>query len=587
MMAIVLSILLIIIFYGLQTFIFPKNDSENTTNNQNNQNVQSENDVDDNFIEDSESSDIGFYDVEPVESTDDDFLNYTEVQKVIKTNIFEVTFSTKGANLRSIKLLNFNEADGSPVEMILSKETGMYPFDMIIDDYNTQEDIFSYEIKNKTNIIFSRDYLFNKDGKKIPFTLKKSFVILENEYLLEMKVSFEVADELVDEIPFNHYYFEYGPQIGPKYRKLDNNDEYRHLIYYSDGKRKDYTGKVKNTKKPIEDRALWAGIEGKYFLMLGISYISKLNEIEIGFNTNKLYEGFDRSGLYFKRFTNNESKLNDTFKFFIGPKKKEILARYNEKDKNAFGESGWHLEAAVKGDFWGWLSDILKYILVFIFGFTKNWGVAIIIMSIFIKVVFFPLTFKSFESTNKMQALGPKMEELKTKYKKEPQKLNQEMAALYKKEGVNPLGGCLPLLLQLPILMALFSLFRTYFEFRGAAFIVPWIMDLSAPEKILTMPFEIPFLGVAGSGVTALRILPFIMLLTTFLYQKFSHLVVAINKQRCLCIYYLLFSLFLCITQRRVYFYIGQCRIYYHFFNSYILKSEKVRVRIEEIKNDI
>jgi len=117
-----------------------------------------------------------------------------------------------------------------------------------------------------------------------------------------------------------------------------------------------------------------------------------------------------------------------------------------------------------------------------------------------------------------MQALQPKVNELREKYKDNPQKMNQEMAALYKKEGVSPLGGCLPLLLQMPIFFALYNLLSTHFELRSAVFIPGWINDLSSPESIWDFaPFSIPFVGWHN-----LRVLPFIMLVTTFIQSRFT-----------------------------------------------------------------
>ena len=144
-------------------------------------------------------------------------------------------------------------------------------------------------------------------------------------------------------------------------------------------------------------------------------------------------------------------------------------------------------------------------------------AVVIILLSIFTKVLFYRLTHKSFKSMRDMQALQPKMAELRVKYKNNPQKMNQETAALYKREGVNPLGGCLPLLLQLPIFFALYNLLNTHFELRGALFIPAWIPDLSAPESVLDFGFSIPLVNW-----TSLRLLPLIMLGTQLLSGKIT-----------------------------------------------------------------
>jgi YidC/Oxa1 family membrane protein insertase len=136
-------------------------------------------------------------------------------------------------------------------------------------------------------------------------------------------------------------------------------------------------------------------------------------------------------------------------------------------------------------------------------------------------------------STARMQTLQPKMKELQAKYKENPQKLNQEMAALYKKEGVSPLGGCLPLLLQLPIFFALYNLLNSHFELRGAMFIPGWIPDLSAPEAIVSFAQ----VNLLVWKIDALRALPFLMLGTTFLQTKVSQTTTPTDKNMALMTY--------------------------------------------------
>jgi YidC/Oxa1 family membrane protein insertase len=146
-----------------------------------------------------------------------------------------------------------------------------------------------------------------------------------------------------------------------------------------------------------------------------------------------------------------------------------------------------------------------------------NYGVAIILLTLVVKIVFFPLTRKSSESTLRMQAVAPKIKEIQEKYKGNPQKMNAEMAELYKKEGYNPVSGCLPMPLQLPIFFAMYSLFNNHFDLRGAGFIPGWIPDLSLPEAIWNFPegVRLPLLGW-----TALRLLPFIYVGSQLLYGK-------------------------------------------------------------------
>tara|TARA_B100001113_G_scaffold83932_1_gene66756 strand:+ start:544 stop:2199 length:1656 start_codon:yes stop_codon:yes gene_type:complete len=165
---------------------------------------------------------------------------------------------------------------------------------------------------------------------------------------------------------------------------------------------------------------------------------------------------------------------------------------------------------------WAFIRPISKgvlYVLTEMYLIIPNYGYVLILFSFLIKLLVYPLTKKSYQSTSAMQALQPEISALKEKHKSNPQKLNQATMELYKKRGVNPLGGCLPMLLQMPLLFALFIVFRTTIELRAKPFIW-WITDLSLPDKILDLPFEIP---IYGAHVAAL---PILMVVSMFIQQK-------------------------------------------------------------------
>lgn len=145
--------------------------------------------------------------------------------------------------------------------------------------------------------------------------------------------------------------------------------------------------------------------------------------------------------------------------------------------------------------------------------FVPNYGVVLLLFSIVVKLLVWPLTQKSYVSMKRMQLLQPKMKALQEKHKGNAQKLQQEMGALYKEHKVNPIGGCLPTVLQMPLLYALFIVFRTTIELRGAPFVL-WIKDLSMPDVLFQLPFTIPFYG------DHVCVLPLIMALSTFLQSK-------------------------------------------------------------------
>jgi YidC/Oxa1 family membrane protein insertase len=147
--------------------------------------------------------------------------------------------------------------------------------------------------------------------------------------------------------------------------------------------------------------------------------------------------------------------------------------------------------------------------------FIPNYGWVLIIFSVLLKIVLTPLTNSSTRSMKEMQNIQPQLNALQEKYASDPQRLNNERLKLMREHGVNPMGGCLPLLLQMPILWALFIVFRTTIELRQAPFIF-WITDLSAPDTIFTLPFSIPIYG------SQVNVLPFIMAISQLVQQKIS-----------------------------------------------------------------
>ncbi len=145
--------------------------------------------------------------------------------------------------------------------------------------------------------------------------------------------------------------------------------------------------------------------------------------------------------------------------------------------------------------------------------FTRNYGIDIILLTLLIKIIFYPLSVKSYKSMKNMQKLQPKIAQLREKYKDDKEKLNQEMMGIYKKEGINPLGGCLPMVIQIPVFFALYRVLMSAIEFRHAPFML-WINDLAAPENLYT-------LHVADFALP-LRILPLIMGITMVIQQKMT-----------------------------------------------------------------
>jgi YidC/Oxa1 family membrane protein insertase len=214
---------------------------------------------------------------------------------------------------------------------------------------------------------------------------------------------------------------------------------------------------------------------------------------------------------------------------------------------------------------WGWdffrLTVPILWVMRHLHGVIPNYGIVLIIFSVIVKIIVWPLTHKSHESMKRMQMLQPYLKELKEKYKKDMQRLQKETMKLYKEHKVNPMGGCLPVLIQMPLFIALFSVFRSTIELRGAPFIF-WMKDLSAPDYVLHLPFSIPMYGAA------VAILPIIMGITTYFQSKISmtdpnqkmmlyfmpvFLVAIFNKMPSgLTLYYTLFNVLTLVQQQFV-----------------------------------
>jgi len=197
-------------------------------------------------------------------------------------------------------------------------------------------------------------------------------------------------------------------------------------------------------------------------------------------------------------------------------------------------------------------------------GYIPNYGVILIIFSILVKLIVYPLTKKSYQSTQAMQGIQPEINNLREKYKNNPTKLNQATMELYKKKGVNPLGSCLPMLLQMPLLIALFTVFRSTIELRGEPFVF-WIKDLSAPDIIFNLPFKVP---IYGDYVCAL---PIIMALSMYAQQKMMTVGGPQQEQQKMMQYFMMGFFFLLFNS-----FPSGLNLYYTLFNVLTIAQQKL-----------
>ena len=254
------------------------------------------------------------------------------------------------------------------------------------------------------------------------------------------------------------------------------------VFFFDDSLQTESTDNIEN-ELPVTQMK-WLGVEDQYFISAAVPMTTVRN-------------GFFRAGTYLsepQRNVQSERKLSpyfgvalpptnlqpnllveSEFKMYYGPKEDEELMKFGH---NLVVSHDMTLEVLA-----GPLLDLLRMI----YGYVGNYGVAIIILTIIVRIVLFPLTYKGMKSMKRMQQLSPRMKKLQAKYKNNKEKLNKEMMGLYRKNRVNPLGGCLPMLLQLPVFFALYSSLSSAVELRHAPFIL-WISDLSQPDGLGITP---------------------------------------------------------------------------------------------------
>lgn len=209
-------------------------------------------------------------------------------------------------------------------------------------------------------------------------------------------------------------------------------------------------------------------------------------------------------GLSPKEFVLNPSQHTiQRFHIYLGPQELQHISRIKPE---------W--SAVIYFGVFNFIAHLLLHVLNFLFGLAKNWGLAIVILSILIYIVLFPLTLKQMRSMKHMQALQPAIEELRKTYKDNPQKLNKEIMELYRFHKANPFSGCLPLLLQIPIFFSLYQVLMRSVVLKGAHFL--WIKDLSGPDRLFILPMSLPVLG------NEINILPILMTIGMFFQQKSS-----------------------------------------------------------------
>ena len=380
----------------------------------------------------------------------------------------DVTFSSKGAGIKTYLFKDIVE----DVNLTPYEGEGYFATLPQVD--------FAEFARTKDSITFVGDIIPG-------FSVYKTFRFNENG-INNVTVTFE--NKTTQDLAVAPWSWNFGPGLATVKSEMKDNERESKAVYLvqeKDKKKPTLETFSKGDKQP-ELPWLWAGIENRYFLSVLIPQGWKPGDLsadKVKIGTQKRLWGLAGEGaLEGPQFSISvpgitvEAKSKEEYKsdFYFGP-----------KDYKAFLKLPYHLDRSIAFGFFGALGKIARNVLETFYGWTGNYGVAIIMMTVLLQLILFKFTLMQLKSAAQMKKIQPEMKRIQEKYKGNPEALNRETLALYRKYKVNPLAGCLPMLIQLPIFLALFNALRTSWSLHGAKFVF-WITDLSSKDPYYLLP---------------------------------------------------------------------------------------------------
>ena len=409
----------------------------------------------------------------------------------INTDLYSAEVSSMGGgSFNSFRFNRYFTADSKLVNIAKGNNLLITGKTLDGDDLNLSG---PWDVHSKENGVIQK-IVFKKEVFSGMF-IYKSLLFYEDSYVVDVELDLtDVSNNI-----YRNAMFGWSGGLSSTEENLEDDLYYFNSYVYQGGELENLkVGKGESEDKTFNGTTDWAALRTKYFTVAIIPENNKaVDRVTLSGVGDEKTETYGASFVF-------DPINKEGFRLYLGP------LEYDRVTSLGVG-----LESIM--DFgWSFIRPISKgvlYALKSMHGFIPNYGFVLIVFAFLIKLIVYPLTKKSYQSMSAMQAVAPEINELKEKYKSNPTKLNQATMELYKKRGVNPLGGCLPMLLQMPLLFALFQVFRTTIELRAEPFIW-WITDLSSPDTVLLLPFKIP---IYGSHVA---ILPVLMVVSMFVQQR-------------------------------------------------------------------
>jgi YidC/Oxa1 family membrane protein insertase len=423
---------------------------------------------------------------------------------LLSNDKFDVAFTTKGAQPYSVKIKNYRNYDSTDLYIF---KPGMSDYGVTIytgENINTSDLVFDLAERTDTSIVM-----------RLPFTgggyIEQKYVIRKGSYVVDNVLSFVGMGNI---IPKNVSMFDIDwSVIVPRMEKGYKNEvQYSKLDYYfPEDKKPSEVGRGRNGEKKVDVTTSWFAFQQQFFSAI---MRAKNNFSSGSFSINFYPENDESHNLMACKanmradFKQNNNGVSVPFEFYFGPNHYSTLKSFDQKYEKII---------PLGGSLVGWFT---KFLIIptfnFLHRYIANFGLIILLMTLFIKFIVSPLTFKSYKSSAMMQAIKPEIDKLNEKYPKQEDAMKKQQAtmALYKRAGISPMGGCLPMLLQFPILWAMFRFFPASIELRQQSFL--WADDLSAYDSIWSFGTRIPLIG------DHISLFALLMAVSMFIYSKMN-----------------------------------------------------------------
>ena len=451
------------------------------------------------IIENTISEDELLIDNKPKEIKKENKYDFEQKKIVLENDKIYLEIDTKGAN---ISLLNLKEYTNYNDESL-----------MLVDLDNSSLNISLPDSQNN-RIIDSKDIIFDSDileeNKKIKLTgyisdddsIEIIYNLDNDSFMLDYQLKFNGFQTYQNQ---NDFYISWIKDSFRNSKSLDYENRYTALSYGFEDEKDSYLSITGSSDKIIDD-VNWISYREHFFSSI-LMFEDKLDKIQIFSENLASIDELEKK--YTKRFsTIIPIEINNStsdFRFYFGPTDYDSLKEYNLGIENSV-PVGWGI--------FGWINTFIFFPLFSFLTKYFSYGISIIVLTIIVKILIAPITYKQYLSQAKMKVLKPEIEEINEKYKDDPMKRQQETMSLYTRSGANPMAGCLPALAQMPIFFALFVFFPAAFSLRQKSFL--WADDLSSYDSILDFGFYIPLYG------DHISLFPILASVAIFFYTKMT-----------------------------------------------------------------